>query len=89
MKILSIDVGIKNLAYCLVNFEKDEITIDDWDVINICREKNLICGEKLKKKNTNCGKKAKFYKNNKYYCSIHSKNSEFLTPSNDIRLFKK
>ena len=89
MKILSIDVGIKNLAYCLVNFENNEISIDEWDVINICREKNTICGEKLKTKNTVCGKKAKFYKNEKYYCSVHSKNSEFLTPTNDIRLLKK
>ena len=88
MKILSIDVGIKNLAYCLVNFEKNEITIDEWEVINICREKNLVCSEKLKKKGTICGKKAKFYKNNSCYCSIHSKNSDFLTPSNDIRLLK-
>jgi len=89
MKILSIDVGIKNLAYCLVNFENNEISIDEWDIINICREKNMICSEKLKKKNAVCGKKAKFYKNDKYYCSVHSKNSEFLTPTNDIRLFKK
>jgi len=88
MKILSIDVGIKNLAYCLVNFENNEISIDKWDIINICREKNMICCEKLKKKNTVCGKKAKFYKNDKYYCSVHSKNSKFLTPTNDIRLLK-
>ena len=88
MKILSIDVGIKNLAYCLVNFENNEISIDEWDIINICREKNMICGEKQKKNKTICGKKAKFHKDEKYYCSIHSKNSEFLTPPNELRLLK-
>jgi hypothetical protein len=89
MKILSIDVGIKNLAYCLVNFENDEISIDSWDIINICQDKNLVCNEKLKKKNTPCGKKAKFCKYGINYCSIHSKNSEFLTPTNDLRILKK
>ncbi len=88
MKILSIDVGIKNLAYCLVNYENNEITIDKWDIINICREKKQICNEKLKKKKTVCGKNAKFTKNNCNFCSIHSKNSEFITPSNDIRILK-
>ena len=33
MKILSFDVGIKNLAYCLLDTEK--LTIDDWNIINI------------------------------------------------------
>ena len=37
MKILSIDVGIKNLAFCL--FEKPEIDqhfkITKWDIVNI------------------------------------------------------
>tara|TARA_B110000967_G_C18779998_1_gene507748 strand:- start:421 stop:1104 length:684 start_codon:yes stop_codon:yes gene_type:complete len=33
MKILSFDVGIKNLAYCLVDTEN--LTIDDWGILNI------------------------------------------------------
>ena len=33
MKILSFDVGIKNLAYCLLDTEN--LTIDDWNIINI------------------------------------------------------
>ena len=33
MKILSFDVGIKNLAYCLLDTE--DLTIDDWNIINI------------------------------------------------------
>lgn len=39
VKILSFDVGIKNLAYCLVSFDnKDDLydhTIEDWGVIDI------------------------------------------------------
>ena len=33
MKILSFDVGIKNLAYCLLDTEN--LTIDDWGILNI------------------------------------------------------
>ena len=33
MKILSFDVGIKNLAYCLLDTE--DKSIDDWNIINI------------------------------------------------------
>ena len=33
MKILSFDVGIKNLAYCLLDTENK--SIDDWNIINI------------------------------------------------------
>jgi len=60
MKLLSIDVGIKNLAYCLFETSatlvaqkvaKDNILL--WGVINLCgAEPN--CGE------NNCKKKAKF-----------------------------
>ena len=85
MKILSIDVGIKNFAYCLVNFENNEIYIDEWDVINICKNNKCICNEKLKK-GTTCGKNAKYYKNDSYYCNIHSKNSNFLKPTEEIRI---
>ena len=40
MKLLSIDVGLKNLAYCLfdttttINVKKDNILL--WGVINLC-----------------------------------------------------
>ena len=33
MKLLSFDVGIKNLSYCLLD-DKD-YTIEDWGIINI------------------------------------------------------
>ena len=33
MKILSFDVGIKNLAYCLLDSE--DLSIDDWGILNI------------------------------------------------------
>jgi hypothetical protein len=35
VKILSFDVGIKNLAYCLVEFAETKNTILDWGIIDI------------------------------------------------------
>jgi len=44
MKILSWDVGIKNLAYCIIERKKDKdtFTIIEWDVINLA-EKGEKC----------------------------------------------
>ena len=48
MKILSFDVGIKNLAYIIFNCEDDILTIDEWDIICLvdsklkCSNINLI-----------------------------------------------
>ena len=49
MKILSIDVGIKNLAYCLLDIDKIDIDksnehfkILKWDTINLLEQKKCI-----------------------------------------------
>jgi hypothetical protein len=81
MKILSIDVGIKNLAFCL--FEKtpteNQFKVSKWDVINLSQEETLKCG--FTEKNILCNKPAKFKKDNKCYCVKHSKKQEYQIPS--------
>ena len=35
---LAFDIGIKNLAYCLINYDKKEpkkYSIEDWGIINL------------------------------------------------------
>lgn len=54
MRIISIDVGIKNLAYCVVESEAPDVAykILQWEVINLCGEDqlcNCILKEKVKK----------------------------------------
>lgn len=86
MKLLSIDVGIKNLAYCL--FEKDTIqtvtmqtdNIVLWGVINLCGSEPL-CGV--------CKKKAKFVTNNEYFCPTHALKSSYSLPSTSNFSIKK
>ena len=81
MKILSIDVGIKNLAFCL--FDKalidNAFKITKWDIIDISeQEDNLICS--FIDKNVLCNKPAKFKKDNECYCLKHSKKQQFKIP---------
>jgi hypothetical protein len=75
MQLLSIDVGIKNLAYCLMTTD----TILKWDVINLCGADPLC---------TTCKKPAKFVQGNAYFCLKHAKTSDFLLPTGNISLKK-
>jgi len=81
MKILSIDVGIKNLAFCL--FEKEINTehfkVIKWDTVNLSQEETFKC--MFIEKNILCNKPAKFKKNNSYYCLKHSKKQVYNIPT--------
>lgn len=78
MKILSIDVGIKNLAFCLIESDNNNIIIHKWDVINLCN--TYLC--KI------CQKKAKYNKLSDYYCKTHAKTSEFEIPTSEQNINK-
>ena len=68
MIILSFDVGVKNLALCLINYDNACVTIDDWSVIDLCNDdKNTTYVQCMQhRKNVQCYKPAKFvYKNQK------------------------
>ena len=45
MRVLSWDVGIINLAFCLIDFDKDtkKWEILDWDIINLTNRNKMIC----------------------------------------------
>ena len=76
MRVISIDVGIKNLAYCILEKQNNDIyNVIQWDVINLCGEVPLCnCSLKSKMKkgknkkeineseNKPCNKKATYRK---------------------------
>jgi hypothetical protein len=81
MNILSFDVGIKNLAYCLVNVTNanaKKFDIVDWGVINLMSSGNqpdaALCAT--------CKKKATLQTVNGdlHYCAIHAKKHPHFKP---------
>ena len=76
--ILSWDIGIKNMAYCLMNKTSD---IKSWGIINLYDDvpKLDYACQASKKNNQVCGKKANFVFKNKYFCNVHNKNGSLLT----------
>ena len=84
MKILSIDVGIKNLAFCLLDKSPtaEHFKVTKWDIIDISEQENtIICG--FVEKNEICIKPAKFKKYDKCYCLKHSKKQQIQIPTSE------
>ena len=113
-QILSIDVGIKNLSFCLfeLNDKSDndksnnDITVLKWDNIDLTKEDDIgtkcvyIDDSNIKKTKTKsksleqsiieqslepCGKPAKFIKDNNCYCLKHSKLTNYIQPTADLK----
>lgn len=89
MKVISIDIGIKNFAYCLLETGPDQtFTILQWEVVNLCGEPPECCYmiEKKKKKivtTTKCDKTASLTKPGQHYCKTHAKKTGFVLPSRE------
>jgi hypothetical protein len=69
--ILSWDVGIKNLAYCLIVKSGDDFEIKDWSVINLM-ETGKTC-QFVTRSKTICGKQARCEvknKDNLHFCQL-------------------
>mgnify|MGYP000886496839 CR=1 FL=1 len=79
MKLLSIDVGIKNLAYCVV--ENENIIM--WGVVNLIEEDKVLCEDVVK--NVQCNHDAKFSKDGHHFCTKHAKKQGFLIPTKDLK----
>jgi len=98
IRLMSFDIGIKNMAYCTFIFNKDDINISDWSILDIAKnnEKNIpqefTCSCASGKKIKICGKKAQFEKLGLYYCGIHAKtNKDWIIPiqQNQYNYLKK
>lgn len=82
MKILSFDVGIKNLAYCYLEIKENCIKILKWDIIDLSTSKKYSCN------NLNCNNKVIYFKDNIYYCNKHIKDKENKKIPNELIIKK-
>jgi len=67
MLVISFDIGIKNLAYCV--FSLPDFSIVKWGIANLMPPEpdvDKICCSK-------CTKSASFTHNSQYYCKVHAK----------------
>ena len=88
MRILSIDVGMKNLAVCIIETSLPDIhKISFWDVLDLCETQQYKCKELMSNKSI-CNKTAKFCKENKYYCKLHGKKQKYKIPTNELIIKK-
>lgn len=93
MRLLSFDVGIKNMAYCFFDISGEHMSILDWNVVDLMpqnEKNNHKCNAEVIKKGSKkknipdtkhcCNNKAKFFKDTDYFCDRHAKNSKFILP---------
>ena len=73
--ILSFDVGIIHLAYCLFTKKDNKWVIIEWNNIDLTDRKETKCY---------CGLKASFIHNNNHYCKVHSKKCETIKEFGEI-----
>lgn len=78
MKLLSIDVGIKNLAYCVLDVAPGAYKIVAWDVINLCGIPH-VCNQQTKK--GACTRLAKYQKGQVKSCKSCAKKTKYIIPS--------
>lgn len=102
MKLISFDIGIKNMAYCIFDVGSNTYNILDWNVLNLMesgeREPPIICSFKTEKQGTKknktkevvlCKKKAVYKKGDECFCEKHAnESSRFIVRNKDIFNYK-
>ena len=76
-KVVSIDVGIRNLSFCFFDFSSD-IRIVKWDNIDLTERDPQVCEV------VGCKKAVKYTKNGRCWCLTHSKQQPFMVPTKEL-----
>jgi hypothetical protein len=86
MRLASFDIGIKNLAYCIIDISSS-VQIVDWNVINLVKSNDqpVTCNA-LVKSSSICGRKAKYVKQQLCVCETHAKTqSQYIIPKKETQ----
>ena len=97
MRLISFDVGIKNMAYCIFDISglQNVSCILNWGILNLTEDSacttntlalcNCMIPPKTKKQSAKlCNRQAKFYKGDRHFCEKHAKKSEeFIIPTKE------
>lgn len=89
MKILSIDVGIKNLAFCLFDTLTDDgndniFQIIKWNVVDISEEHDILTC--MYNDKVTCNKPAKYKKKSDCFCLKHAKKQGYKLPTKETTI---
>lgn len=89
--ILSIDIGIKNLALCIMSKTDNDYIIHLWDIYSILPNEIITIPkcDYILKNNKTCSRNAKYNTNTKKFCKIHYiKNNLIITTKSLIKVNK-
>jgi len=104
MKILSVDIGIKNLAYVLLEcdvidkkntantntYTNTNTNVKDFKDFKIIKWDVInLCNKLISCNQQCCSKEAKFHKDNVFYCKNHTKKTEYSLPTCNIKTLHK
>ena len=85
--IISFDVGIKNLAFCLFSDTSKKYNIHEWEVLNLCGD--IVKCKKITKKGI-CDKTASYTADGQNYCGTHVKSCGMnLAPDLYYKIYSK
>lgn len=89
MRVISFDIGIKNMAYCILDVSS-QLIIKEWSILNLMEAEipKHVCSCTISNKSKKnpvtkpCTKFAKYKKNDKFYCDKHAKSdTQFMLPA--------
>jgi len=76
--IISFDIGIKHLCFCILKTEP-RLDIVDWNIINLMEDPQQQLMNILPPCHV-CSRKSVYKKKNQYFCNQHAKKSNWLLP---------
>ena len=86
--VVSFDIGIKNLAYCIFSIGQEGISVAGWGIVNLALQDAVVkpqCNCAKAKGGTLCLKTATYkYGEDQRFCLTHAKSSGKLLPTKEL-----